>query len=178
MPLFEKRYAEALVESASNSCELDIYRAQLNDILEVFNTYPELNALLSNPEASQEIKKATLHKLFHSSVKSELINLLMLLLDNGRIKHLNEIARVFGQLADEKLNILNITIYSAFAVEDDQLDRISEKYRKFYSASSVRAQVIIDRSLIGGLKVQIGDKLIDGTVKGRLESLRQVLIES
>jgi len=58
----------------------------------------------------------------------------------------------YFRLADERKNILNMTIISAFPLEDVQINRIKEKYKKLYNKTDVKAKLIIDKSLIGGSK--------------------------
>ena len=100
----------------------------------------------------------------------------MLLLDKKRFEKIIGIFEEFVKLADEEKNVLNITIISASPLEPIQLDKLTEKYRTLYNSSSINVTVKIDNDLIGGIKVIIGDKLIDGTIKGRLQELKKTLV--
>ena len=81
----------------------------------------------------------------------------------------------FIRLADIKQNTLNMTIISAAELDESHILRIKEKYQKIYNAASVRANMEIDKSLIRGVMLKIGDKVIDGSVRGRLESIKELL---
>jgi F-type H+-transporting ATPase subunit delta len=100
---------------------------------------------------------------------------MFLLLDKGRIESLPGISREFSRLADKQRNILNITIMTAVPLDQAGIDRISEKFRHLYQASSVKVTLDVQPSLIGGVKVAVGDKLYDGTVKGKLAGLQAIL---
>jgi F-type H+-transporting ATPase subunit delta len=71
-----------------------------------------------------------------------------------------------------------MTITSAAPIEQSQVNAIKDKYRKLHNASDVKTELVIDKSLIGGIKVKIGDKVIDGSIKGRLESLKELIVNN
>ena len=78
-------------------------------------------------------------------------------------------------MADKIGNILHMEVISAEPLGEDQLERLKGIYRKEYGADGVRADVWTDASLIGGVMVKIGDKVIDGTIHGRLKQLKSVM---
>jgi F-type H+-transporting ATPase subunit delta len=176
MPLVEKRYAEALVDIALNTGAVEEFENQLGFITEIFTKDVDIKAFLLNPKMDTDSKKAVLEKSLKGSLKGEMINFVMILLDKGRIKYLPGIMDEFVRMADKARSVLDITVFSAADIEQSQLSVIKEKYRKQYNAVSVRAEVKIDKELIGGVKVQIGDKVQDGTIKGRLEELKGILM--
>ncbi|KNY28511.1 F0F1 ATP synthase subunit delta [Pseudobacteroides cellulosolvens] len=175
MPLIDKRYAEALVEIADNANAIDEFQHELVEIIGIYKDQQDFRLFLNNPEVKIDTKKETLKSIFSKDLRPEILNFLLLLLDKDRIKHLPGINDEFIKLADIKRNTLNMTIISAAELDELQITKIKEKYGKLYSATSVKASVEIDQSLIGGVKVKIGDKVIDGSVKGRLESIKELL---
>lgn len=177
MPLVEKRYAEALVRISVEKNMLELHQQELGLIAEVCGVHEDLNAFLLNPKTDKDTKKNILRNVFSGRIQDEILGLLLLLLDKGRIKHLQGIYEEYVKLADEKRNILNMSIFTPKPLETSQLDSISEKFRKLYNASAVKTSVVIDGSLIGGVKVKIGDKLQDGSIKGRLKELQGILLK-
>jgi ATP synthase, F1 delta subunit len=177
MPLVEKRYAEALINISVEQNAIDTYQRDLETVERVYLDDPFFMDFLLNPENETGIKKSVVQKVFEGNVKPELISFLKLLLDKGRIKHLPGIYKEFVQFADEKRSILNISIMSAKPLDTAQLNNITEKFRKLYNASSVKSETKIDPSLIGGVKIAIGDKLIDGSIKGKLKALEGLLVK-
>ncbi|HEY9062590.1 MAG TPA: F0F1 ATP synthase subunit delta [Pseudobacteroides sp.] len=177
MPLVDRRYAEALVEIADEAGDMDRFQNELAQITGIYKDQQDFRLFLINPEVKIDTKKDILNNIFSKSLKPEIFKFLMLLLDKGRIRNLPGINGEFIKLADNRRNTLNITIISAAKLEEDQVARIKEKYGKEYRASRVKANIEIDQSLIGGVKVKIGDKVIDGSVKGRLESIKELLIK-
>jgi len=175
MPLVDKRYAEALVEIAQTANAIDEIRQQLTEVKDIYKSQQELRLLLNNPKVKIDAKKGVINSLFSKHVRPEVLKFLLLLIDNDRIKHLSGINDEFIKLADIKQNTLNMTIISATELDESHITKIKEKYRKIYNAARVRANIEIDKSLIGGIMLKIGDKVIDGSVKGRLESFKELL---
>lgn len=175
MPLVDKRYAEALIKVSVEKNAIDLYQNELEAVSIIFRNESELQAFLFNPKNSVDTKKAALSAIFGSKLQQELVNMLFLLLDKGRISRLSGIYQEFVKLADEKRNILNITIMTAIPINQKQIDSISEKFRKLYNSSSVKTDLIVDSTLVGGVKVAIGDKLYDGSIKGKLSRLQSIL---
>ena len=175
MPLVERRYAEALVDISEQAGAVDVFQHELQTVVDLLDNQADFKFFVLNPEIRIETKKAVFRKLFGNRAKPDMLNFLLLLIDKGRIKSLPGILREFVKLADKKRSILNMTIISAAPLSESQINRIKEKYRGAYNALAVSAEVRIDESLIGGVKVIIGDKVVDGSVKGRLESLKAVI---
>ncbi|RCX14319.1 ATP synthase F1 subcomplex delta subunit [Anaerobacterium chartisolvens] len=176
MPLIEKRYAEALINIAEEQKAIEEYKQDLSSIAYVFEKNDSMREFLKNPEIKAKIKKNTVKKIFSESVKGHLVDFLMLLLDKGRIGLLSGICSEFEVLADKKENILRIIIASPQEPEKKQIDSLCEKYRIMYNAHSVKASVEIDAGLIGGLRVIIRDKVMDGSIAGRLEGLKEFIM--
>jgi F-type H+-transporting ATPase subunit delta len=177
MPLVERRYAEAFINIAAGTEDIDSLQEELQGLMELFKSQPVFRTFMLDPEIKTENKKAVVRKAFSNNLKTETVNLLLLLLDKGRIKFLPGIYEEFVRMADKKKNILNMTVYSAAGLDESQVERIKDKYKKLYNASTVKAEVRVDTALIGGVKVKIGDKVIDDSLKGRLESLKELLIK-
>ena len=175
MPLVEKRYAEALVSLSAEKNSLDDYQNELAAVAGIYEAESELKAFLLNPQNVVDVKKKVLGSILEGKVRQDILHLLFILLDKGRIGSLPGIYREYVRMADEKRNLLNITIMAATPVDQEHIDRIGEKFRKLYHSSSVKVAVKLDPTLVGGVKVAVGDKLYDGTIKGRLSRLQSIL---
>lgn len=177
MPLVEKRYAEALVNISVERNMIEQHQKELGLAADLYKSNEDLRNFLLNPKTDVNARKDLLRSAFAGRMQDEVLGLLLLLLDKGRIKYLQGIYEEFVRLAEEKQNILSMDIMAAAPLEDRQIEGIREKFRKLYKASSVKASVIIDKSLVGGVRVRIGDKLMDGSIKGRLKELQEILLK-
>ena len=175
MPLVDKRYAEALINVSVEKNAIDLYQNELTAVSELFRNESGLQAFLLNPKNRVDTKKAVITEIFSGRIEQELLNMLFLLLDKNRLGRLHGISLEYIRMADEKRRILNITITTAIPITRLQIDIISEKFRKLYNSSSAKTVVEIDPTLVGGVKVAIGDKLYDGSIKGNLSRLQSIL---
>jgi len=100
------------------------------------------------------------------------------LVEKDRMRLLPEIYREYDMIKERRRGVLHITVFSATPLDGELLEAICGKYAKNakkYGAGSVRAETCVDKTLLGGVCVQIGDIRIDDTLSGRLANLRQAL---
>lgn len=176
MSLVEKRYAEAFLDLATKTNSVDEYLEELKMVSDIYQNYSLFCNFLNNPQIDNLTKKHFIKDVFEEKTDINILNLLLLLIDKDRLKNLPEICNEFIDLADKYNNILNITIIYAETLSQESIDEICEKFKKLYNSKSVRASMKIDESLIGGIKVAVGDKLYDGTLKGKISILQSVLM--
>lgn len=176
MLLAAKRYAEALVDISLESNQLDDYQQQLQTISDIYMKEDELRTFLNDNRIKPSTKKELIKKVFEGKLKIEILNFLLLLIDRRRIDLLPEICKEYVLIANKKRNILNMTIISVEPLTELQINDITQKYMKKYNASSFNVKNLIDKSIMGGIIVKIGDTVYDGSVRKRLEDLKNVLV--
>lgn len=176
MPVIEKRYAEALFHI---SLEQDI----LNQITEEFGQCIEATheiflqkSFWKHPRISPEDKKIVLQEALSGKISSYLYNLILVLLKKERLHILTDVYLEFKKMADAKRSILNIDVISPWALDQEQLKRIASQYKLKYKYNEVRVENIVDQQLIGGIKIQVADKVEDSTIKSHLDKLRHQLL--
>lgn len=176
MPLIEKRYAEALVEISLQDNMIESYQKKLTQVVSILNENDDFERIILNPQINMDIKKSILKEVFKNiAIDENLMSFLMLLLDKGRFNLLPGILQQYIKLSDKKTNTLTMKISSGLPLDEEQIYRIKEKYRSLYNASSVKAEIEIDKKLIGGVRVSIADKVFDATIKSRLDSLKDII---
>lgn len=169
------RYAEALLRLAISGNAVDEYQNELTAVSQVYQADNGLKSFLLCPQKDLSAKKDLLHHAFSRSVNRDILHLLFLLLEKGRMKSLPEISSAYVKMADDYRNIVDITVLSALPLSRAQLDGIAQKFQTMYHGSSVKITVKTDPALIGGVKVTVGDKLYDGTVKGKLSKMQSAV---
>jgi F-type H+-transporting ATPase subunit delta len=107
----------------------------------------------------------------------EATNLAMLLIESDRIRDVVEIEEEFQRLADEAAGRVRATVTTAVELSARDRDRVAEGLSKHLS-KEVHLDVLVDPSILGGLKLQYGDRLVDATVATRLQQLRRRLAAS
>lgn len=173
MSIIEKRYAEALVDLADEENAVEAYKQGLEVVRDVFDHHEDFRFFVLNRALDAEAKKDLIQRLFSKTISNSLLRFLFLLVDKGRIRYLPGIIREFYALADKRKNLLYMKIISATPVEDTLLERIKERYGKIHHAAAVKADFEIDKRVIGGIKILIGNTVTDATLKGRLRQLEE-----
>ncbi len=168
-------YAEAAFKAlGANAKALD----GMADTLDAFASIAcnaEVKSVTSNPKISPEQVNEIFAKALNAPLSSEATNLLAALVDNGRLSALPEIALQFRALKNTAGGVSEATIYSAFPLEGAALhDLVAVLEKKF--GRKLSTQVELDTSLIGGVRVVVGDEVLDTSVKARLEKMKVSLM--
>lgn len=175
MPLVEKRYAEALLLlSGPNVFK---YKEELADFINIYKQDKELRTFLLNPTIKSNKKQQLLTNVFETSLEPNVLKFLLLLIEKQRLIYIESIYNQYVKLAHEIANIIDMKIISANPLTEQQVEAIKNKYILKYKASSANAQIILDQELIGGVKVIIGDKVYDGSIKGQIDSLKDLIVK-
>lgn len=177
MPLVESRYAEALIDITEKDDITDKVLKDFDALINLMDNNSELSIFLENPQVQLSAKKKLIKDIVGDRIDSNLSNLIMILLDKGRIKYVKGIYCEYKRFADERRDVLNLKIISAVKLDDLQVDKIIEKYKKIYKKELVNVVLQIDKSLIGGIKVQIEDRVEDFSLRTRLDSLKSLLMQ-
>lgn len=166
-------YAEAVYKLAVANQNLSEWSKMLQ-LAAVIAENDDVKQLVGNPVVSAKQFGEIILEIGRNKFNSEARNLVMLLADNKRILVLPQISQLFEQLKAQYEGVLEAKIVSAFAMESRQLKKlIDDLERKF--KRKIEAQVSIDPELIGGVKVEIGDEILDASIRGKLEAMAVAL---
>jgi ATP synthase F1 delta subunit len=166
-------YARALFEAAREEGSLEEVAAELHALAEATREVPELQAFLRNPQIDPPEKTAVLEQLLAGA--SQLVrNFVRLAVEKGRAGEIAEISDELDALVARAQNRLAVELTTAYELSDDEARSIVERIEQA-SGRSIEATRSVDPALVGGLVLQIGSFRADGSVRGRLERLRQEL---
>ena len=165
------RYAEALLSLAASPEEADSVGEVLSDLARASDEIEGFRSLMFSPVIPKSVKKDTAAKLFNDALPKIAADFFSLLVEKDRTRLLPEISREYGKIKASRRNILPMTVYSAEPLDDDLLEAICGRYAEMYGAASVQINTEVDKKLLGGVCVQIGDIRIDDTLSGRLAKL-------
>jgi F-type H+-transporting ATPase subunit delta len=169
-------YARALFDAAKETKRLSQVHEELSDFVQATREVPELRSLLENPEIDHRTKQAALEELMSGG--EELVrNFLVLLVEKGRAPELDEIAREFDALVAAEERRLEVELTTAYELSDAEAKEILSQIES-QSGRQVEATRRVDPGIIGGFVLQAGSMLVDASVRGRFERLRQALERS
>lgn len=169
-----RRYAEAAFQVALRDDTLEAWRSEL-DAAGAIASDEEVGRMLANPAAPLESRSEMAQSIFGKVVGKPVLNLIELMLRRGRIHQLPTVAAEFRRLDNARQGITLATATSATPLSPDEIRAITARLEQL-TGGRVELDTQIDPSLLGGLVVRVGDRLIDGSVRGRLERLRNQLV--
>jgi F-type H+-transporting ATPase subunit delta len=171
-----ERYARALSLSLPDESTLDEAGRAMTLLRRTFTSNHDLHSALANPAIDADVRVRLLNGVIQNLEISPAVGrLLEVLLRRGRIDWLPAVARVFNTLVDERLNRVGASVRTATPLNEAQEARLQAALEQF-SGKAVRMEIEIEPELLGGVVTEIGGKLIDGSVRTRLNRLKNTLI--
>jgi F-type H+-transporting ATPase subunit delta len=135
---------------------------------------PQVQAFASNPKAQAEQVLALITQVAGGSLSGSATNLLAAVVENGRLAVLPEIASQYRALVNQQRGVSDAVVHSAFPVQGQELtDLVATLEKRFERKLNV--SVIVDETLIGGIRAVVGDEVLDTSVKARLEQMKAAL---
>jgi F-type H+-transporting ATPase subunit delta len=168
-----KRYARAVFELAESEGQVGEWVRRLAQMRDVLSD-PEVARALANPTIATEQRMAIVSDLFDGI---EATNLAKLLIESDRVRDVGAIADEFQRLADEAAGRVRATVTTAVELSSKDRDRVAEELSKRLGRE-IHLDVLVDPAILGGLKLQYGDRLVDASVATRLQQLRRRLAAS
>jgi len=169
-----RRYAEAAFELALRDRALDAWRDDL--VLAAGLVADErIAAVVGNPARPIADRRAVLDRLLEGRVRPSVVNLARLLTERGRADLLPTVASEYRRLLHRHRGVVDAVVTSAVALTADETAAVRTRVEQM-SGAVVELRSVVDPDLIGGLTIRVGDRLLDASVRGRLERLRDQLV--
>ncbi len=173
-----ERYASALFQLAVEEKNLNIVEQNVSNFQKIYKNNPDLRNFIKNPTKTDEeqsglvealSKKINLTKIFK--------NFLLLLIKKRRIFFIEKILASFNKFVTRQKGEINASLISSKELSKQEIEKISKEL-SIDRGSSIKFSFEVDKSLIGGFKVQIGSLMIDSSIKNKLKKFQQLMIEN
>lgn len=171
-----KRYASALVVLAEKENVVERIESEILAIKDMYQKSVELRQVFGHPRISKLQKKSLVESIFKGKIHNLLQEFLNVLIEKGRIRFIVEIADSFDQLAYSSRGLVRVKVKAYSPLSKENVDTLNTKLTALMN-KKLLLDVAEDKTLKGGLVVRIGDRVIDGSVAGRLKNLRERLYE-
>ena len=168
-------YARSLLELATERNQAEPIGQEMRDIKRILDENPVFRAFLADPGISETERGEALKRIFEGKAAPLVMPFLSVLNIKGRMRLLQEIAEAYDNLLDEQLGKVEVDVIVAQKLDAAQLEQVRAKVSAALKKDAVVHQYV-DESIIGGIVLRVQDKLIDGSVKYQLNSLRQQLL--
>jgi F-type H+-transporting ATPase subunit delta len=172
-----RRYATAVFELASEAQEIDNVGAQLTSILRTMESDPAIRDFFVSPVVSRDEKERALLATFKGRVGDIALHTLLLLVRKRRETLLGDLVEEYRKIDREARGTELLVVTTARELSADELHSMVARLERTYN-KKFEASVKLDPSLIGGVRIAMGDRMIDGSVSGRLEELTRSLFAS
>jgi F-type H+-transporting ATPase subunit delta len=178
MAAFATRYATAFLDVVTDArLDTGAIDRQLSDFLATWDGSAELRAFFTNPAIGAKQKVAILDKLnARLGLRKELRNLIAVLIDHGRIGQVKVVVEAYRRLMQERMGIQPAEILTARELSDEEREALMAGVAGLTASGRIEPEFKIDKSIRGGIVVRIGSTVYDGSVRGRLEKLKEQLV--
>ena len=175
MSVVGDRYAESLFDLAKEENKVTQYLDDIKLVGEVLGSDPQIVQFFNHVLIENEKKIQLLDQSFKGNVDQYVLNFLKLLVQSRRIRYIDDIVKSYIKLSNQYLGIEEGTIYTPYKLTDQQIQDIEKAISKKEN-KKVTLKLSIDSSLLGGIKVQIANRIYDGTIKNKVEMLKKELL--
>ena len=169
-------YAGALFEAARERDELEEVLSDLGEFVSALQESEELRLFYYGGQVPERQKRRAIDGLTEG-MKISSTNFLKVLVDNGREEILEDVLGRYEQLVKEHLGRIEVGVTTAVELSPDQLDRLKERLGTVLEGKEVVLETDVDPELVGGAVFRFGGRMMDGSIRGRLESLREGMLE-
>ena len=170
-----KRYADALFRLGVEQQKLEQLTADFKVVQPVFKNDKKLAKFLTHPKIDNAKKKQLVVEGFQG-VDPIVLNTLQLLVDRHRISIIPTIIDEFISLVNDAKGMADATVYSTRNLTDDEKSHLARSFAVRLGKSAVQLNNIVDPSILGGIKIRVGNTIYDGTVKAKLNRISRSIV--
>lgn len=172
-----RNYAEALFELGERHGQREAFASAVDELAGLLDREPRVRAFLESPKVETEDKKRVLRRALEDRVPPLFLNFLMVVLDKRRQRLIREIAQEYHALLDERLGRMHVQVTLAREPDERFEQEIATDLSRILGRQVI-PHVQVDPQILGGIVVRYGDRVLDGSLRRRLVSLRRRLVEA
>ena len=170
------KYTQALFKVVVKENDINQVSVRLHNIRSILKSIPELNQLLITRRVQVQDKINMLKNILGDNISNIEMDLMVLLMENGHMMLFGEVVKRFDYLLDKESELVKVHITSSSIFSDNEVQRISSKIENNIQ-KEVEVKTETDASIVGGIKLRVGNTLIDGSIYNRLQKMRDTLIQ-
>lgn len=173
-------YAKSLYElahQAGGQAKVSEVAQELERIVELLHENRAFAEFMSSPIIDRSARSQSLRKIFANRITDLTLRFLLVLNDNRRLNRLESVAAAFDHMVQEAYGRVEVDVYTAAPLERPQLDKLRQRIQETLRREPV-LHPYTEPSMIGGIKLRIGDQLIDGSIAGKLRRMKRDLLSS
>ena len=173
--LVSKVYGDALFSLAVEEDQLDTIWDEVRLIRQTVVENPDFLSVLCHPEMTQEKRNAVLEEIFKAELSQDMMGFLNVLVRKNRIGELLPVLDYFDEQAKEYSKIGVVSVATPMALSDRQREQLENRLLEVSGYESLEMQYQLDESLLGGMVIRIGDRVLDNSIRSKLEAMSRQL---
>ncbi len=173
--LVSKTYGDALFELAKQEGRIEEFAPQVLELVKVFQENSELTKAMEQPKIAKLDKIKMIESIFSDQVSREILGLMILLIKKSHYTDIESVFTYFIQCVKEEQGIGVVSVASAIVLREEQRDKIEKRLLETTKYNSFEMNYTVDESLIGGMVIRIGDRVVDSSIKTKLYGLSKEL---
>jgi F-type H+-transporting ATPase subunit delta len=168
-------YAEALLNAAAKQGQPEAVLQEIDALTgELFRTDPQIEAFFTSGTISRGRRAEVLRSAFQGRVSDTFLNFLLVLNDHDRLGMIRALRQAAWELHNERAGLVQVRVVSAVPLPADQMERLKQTLRETFAREPV-VEARVDPDILGGLVVQVGDWLLDASIRTHMLDLRNQL---
>ena len=175
--LISKTYGDALFELAVEENKVDVLLEEIEQLQKILAENEDFGRLMNHPKVIKEEKTAVAKNVFAGRISEELLGFLTIIISKDRYKEIDQILAYFVDKVKEYKGIGIATVTTAVPLKEEQCEKIEQKLLDTTKYKSMEMHYGLDESLIGGMVIRIGDRVVDSSVSTKLNELQRELLK-
>ena len=172
----DKRYALALYQVGEEKNKVEEFLEELSSICNLIDNNEDFYQVIKHPQISTQKKKAVFTHIFKGNIDDDLLSFLLILIEKGRILFIREKLNEMEKIHLERNNTLRATVITAIPMLDSEIEALKIKLEGKYNKTIILTPEI-DKSILGGVYVRVGNDVIDDTVKSKLDEMKEIMLK-
>jgi F-type H+-transporting ATPase subunit delta len=175
--LVSKTYGEALFEVASENGKIRELTDEISNVESILKDNPDFQKLMLHPGIPKQEKLKVVEEVFGGKVSDELTGFFRIIVENERYKELDSVFKYFEAKVKETEGIGVAYVTTAVQLPDDRKEQVKKRLLETTSYNKMEMHYDVDTSLIGGMVIRIGDRVVDSSIRTRLNDLTRQLLQ-
>jgi F-type H+-transporting ATPase subunit delta len=175
--LISKTYGNALFELAVEEQKIEVFAEEIKEIMQILKAHTQLQQLMKHPKIVKEEKISILESIFKGNIQDELTGFLVLIITKDRYSEIENILNYFLEQvkALKKIGVCNVV--TAVELQQEQKSKVEQKLLDTTDFLSVEMNYQVDQSIIGGMVIRIGDRVVDSSIATKISEMQKELLK-
>ena len=175
--LISRTYGEALFELATEEHKEDLFLEEAESLKQILCENPELMKVMKHPKIAREEKVRTLKEIFGGRISEEMMGFLALMIEKDRIGSVEETLTYFIDKMKEYKGIGIAYVQTAVSLTEEQKKQVEARLLETTNYKKMEMHFEVQESLIGGMVIRIGDRVVDSSIRSKMEDLERSLMK-